>query len=270
MNHVVNAVILIFNVDMSLFGKLRMCEGRCTTCNESCNLHLKHASDCYCESVDCALERMTMKKCYKSCVCESTCNKDRNHEDECFCGHENHLWRGSDFLVDPMHEVDRNEKCCEETPEGPCQDFKGHQFAEGRPNWHNTWMEIARAVGKRSYDTRLKVGAIIVSEDNTSMLSLGYNGNGAGLPNVPDSAEPGQSGFIHAEINAIIKCSYHYPTAKVMYVTDSPCRQCAKCILNAKIKTVIYDREYRDTSGLELLKQGRVVVHKLSDLLQQK
>lgn len=142
--------------------------------------------------------------------------------------------------------------------------------SEPRPNWYQSWMDIAHVIGKRSYDPRLQVGAIVVAEDNTIMLSNGYNGNFAGGPNTPDSVEPGKSGFIHAEVNALIKCPYHYPVGKVMYVTDSPCTMCAKCIVNAKIGIVIYDREYRDTSGVEILRSSGISVYKLSDLLAQK
>jgi dCMP deaminase len=139
-----------------------------------------------------------------------------------------------------------------------------------RPDWHQSWMDIAHVIGKRSYDPRLQVGAIVVAEDNTIMLSNGYNGNYAGGPNTPDSNEPGKSGFIHAEVNALIKCPYHYPVGKVMYVTDSPCEACAKCIVNAKIGTVIFDREYRDTTGVKLLAAAGIEVYKLSDLLALK
>jgi dCMP deaminase len=139
-----------------------------------------------------------------------------------------------------------------------------------RPLWHETWMETAHAVGKRSYDPRLQVGAIVVSDDNSVVLSLGYNGNFAGGPNVPDSLEPGQSGFIHAEANCLIKCPYHFPTKKVMYVTHSPCKNCAKMIVNAGIARVIYDIEYRDTSGIELMRSVGILVEKFSDLVIQR
>ncbi len=115
-------------------------------------------------------------------------------------------------------------------------------------------MAIARTVAARSYDPRLKVGAIVVSSDNTQMLSGGYNGNYAGGPNEHESSEPGQSGFIHAEINALIKLDFNFSKEKHMYLTHSPCRMCAKCIINAGIAQVVYGEAYRDPSGVDLLR----------------
>lgn len=136
-----------------------------------------------------------------------------------------------------------------------------------RPSWHETWMSIAKTVAERSYDTRLKVGAIIVSDDNTRLLALGYNGNYRGGPHAPESVDPGASGFIHAEVNALVKCDYNFNRKKIMYLTHSPCNQCSKLIVNANISEVIYDSEYRDTSGLSILKACGIVVNRFSDVI---
>lgn len=129
-----------------------------------------------------------------------------------------------------------------------------------RPSWDKTWMSLARDVAQRSYDTRLRVGAVIISADNTSLLSLGYNGNYAGGPNVPESLEPGQSGFIHAELNALLKLGFHDTRERVMYVTHSPCVQCAKCIVNSRVCEVVYETPYRDARGARLLESAGVRV----------
>lgn len=134
-----------------------------------------------------------------------------------------------------------------------------------RASWPETWMEVARVISKRSYDPRLQVGAIIVSEDNTQMLSIGYNGNYRGGPNTQESIEPGQSGFIHAEVNALVKCDYNFHKKKHMYLTHSPCRQCSKLIVNADISRVVYDNEYRDSSGLQILTSAGIEVFNFSD-----
>lgn len=136
-----------------------------------------------------------------------------------------------------------------------------------RPSWNETWMSIARTVAERSYDPRLKVGAIVVSDDNTRLLSLGYNGNYRGGPNTPDSFEPGQSGLLHAEVNALVKCDYNYNRKKIMYLTHSPCVQCSKLIVNANISEVIYDVEYRDVGGLNILQSCGIVVNRYSDVI---
>jgi dCMP deaminase len=129
-----------------------------------------------------------------------------------------------------------------------------------RPTWSQTWMKIAHVIAERSYDPRLKVGAIIVSEDNSQMLSEGYNGNYKGGPHVHESTNPGQSGFLHAEANALVKCDFNFHKKKHMYVTHMPCRQCAKMIINAEISRIVYDVPYRDPSGVELLKSVGVEV----------
>lgn len=139
-----------------------------------------------------------------------------------------------------------------------------------RPSWHETWMSIAHEISKRSYDPLLKVGAIIVSEDNTRMLSIGYNGNYKGGPNERESTEPGQGGLIHAEMNALVKCDFNFHKKKHMYLTHSPCRQCAKLIINAEITKVIYDKLYRDSSGVELLMSAGVDILSLSEAIIRK
>ena|SRR3990167_6871463 len=136
-----------------------------------------------------------------------------------------------------------------------------------RPSWPETWMSVARSMSRRSYDPRLKVGAIVVSEDNTSMLSVGYNGNYRGGPHAHESTEPGKSGFIHAEVNALVKCDFNFPKKKHMYVTHSPCRDCSKLIINAEITRVVYEIEYRDTSGIDLLKSTGIDVMNLSNAI---
>ena len=129
-----------------------------------------------------------------------------------------------------------------------------------RKSWTETWMEVANAVSGRSYDPKLKVGAIIVSDDNTQMLSMGYNGNYKGGPHCHESSNPGDSGFIHAEVTALVKCDYNFPKKKHMYVTHSPCRACSKLIINAEISKVIYLHPYREQSGLELMRQSGIEV----------
>lgn len=123
-------------------------------------------------------------------------------------------------------------------------------------------MSVARTIALRSIDPRHKVGAIIVNEAGTQVLTVGYNGDYRGGPNVVESLTPGESGTIHAEINALIKLDYNYPQRKVMYLTLSPCRMCAKSIVNAGIDEVVYGDEYRETSGLDILREAGVKVRK--------
>jgi len=131
-----------------------------------------------------------------------------------------------------------------------------------RPDWDEIWMSVAQTVARRSYDPRHQVGAIVVTVDNTQVLSVGYNGNYSGGPNEVESTTPGQSGMIHAEINALIKLDYNNPKRKKMYVTLSPCRACAKAIVNGGIAEVIYNEEYRDASGLEIFRDANIEFRK--------
>ena len=119
---------------------------------------------------------------------------------------------------------------------------------------------MAETIAQRSHHPTFKVGAIIVTSDNTQVLSLGYNGNAKGMSNVPQSDKPGCSGLLHAEINALLKLDYNNPKDKVMYLTLSPCQNCAMAIINSGIKKVIYRDEYRDKSGIDLLEGASIKV----------
>jgi dCMP deaminase len=125
-------------------------------------------------------------------------------------------------------------------------------------------MDFAYSISSRSVDPRHQVGAVVVTDANTQVLAVGYNGNYMGGPNEVESLEPGESGMIHAEINALLKMDYNNPKKKIMYVTLSPCRMCAKAIVNSGISTVIYSEEYRDTSSLEILQSAGIEVIKFN------
>jgi len=124
-------------------------------------------------------------------------------------------------------------------------------------------MATASLISQRSYDPRHQVGTVVVSDDNTQVLAVGYNGNYKGGPNEAESLTPGESGMIHAEINALLKMDYNNPKRKIMYVTLSPCRMCAKAIVNSGIAEVVYEEAYRDTGGLEILKEAGVPVRQI-------
>ena len=136
--------------------------------------------------------------------------------------------------------------------------------SDGRPTWDEIWMDFAHTIAKRSYDPRHRVGAVVVTDDNCQVLAVGYNGNYAGGPNEVESQVPGSSGMIHAEINALIKLDYNNPKEKKLYLTLSPCRMCAKAIVNSGIKTVIFSESYRDTSGIDLLVNAGIAVRQFS------
>tara|TARA_X000001388_G_C2219553_1_gene118704 strand:+ start:540 stop:959 length:420 start_codon:yes stop_codon:yes gene_type:complete len=132
-----------------------------------------------------------------------------------------------------------------------------------RPTWDEIWANFAKNIASRSIDPKHKVGAIVVNKENTQVLSIGYNGDHKGGPNQRESLEVGRSGFIHAEINALIKCDYNNPAEKKMYLTLSPCDVCAKAIINAGIKEVIYLERYEQSNGIDILIDAGVETRKL-------
>lgn len=132
----------------------------------------------------------------------------------------------------------------------------------GRPPWDEIWMSFAHSIARRSYDPRYRVGAVIVTDENTQVLAIGYNGNYSGGPNEVESTEPGNSGMLHAEINALLKCDYNNRGKKIMYITLSPCKMCAKAIINGGVKEVVFDEQYRDVSGIKLLQSAGVSVRR--------
>ena len=135
-----------------------------------------------------------------------------------------------------------------------------------RPSWDTIWIEFADTISKRSSDPSFKVGCCIVTQDNTQVLAIGYNGDHKGGTNERESMDPGCSGFIHAEINALIKLDYNNPKRKTLYITLSPCRQCAKAIINGGIDRVVYRDTYRDTSGIDLLREHNILTERHTSL----
>lgn len=109
-----------------------------------------------------------------------------------------------------------------------------------------------------------KVAAIITDRDMTQVYSIGVNGGPKGLVDCMCKID-GKYGCIHAEINALVKCRSDAP-GKVMFVTLSPCKQCAAAIINAPggFSTVYYIEEWKDITGVELLKSAGVNVICLS------
>jgi dCMP deaminase len=92
----------------------------------------------------------------------------------------------------------------------------------------------------------------------TTVYSLGYNGNAKGLPNGCDTSTPGACGCLHAEDNALLKAPYQGVGALILFCTHNPCIVCAKRILNSRVARVVFRHEYRDPSGLWLLRTNGI------------
>ena len=131
-----------------------------------------------------------------------------------------------------------------------------------RPAWPTIWMRLARSIAERSVDPRLQVGCVIVSTDDRRVLGIGYNGDEAGGANAPDSTDAGASGFVHAEVNALIKS--HGVCGSIVYLTHSPCVVCARALVNERVARVVYGEAYRDTRGIEILRKSGVSAEEMT------
>ncbi len=124
-------------------------------------------------------------------------------------------------------------------------------------------MEVAEVFANLSTAKRLKVGAILVK--NQRIISIGYNGTPEGWCNCcEDENNKTLPEVIHSEMNCINKLAKSNESGEgsVMFVTHSPCMECAKSIYGAGIKEVYYKNSYRDDSGIQFLKKcGINVVH---------
>lgn len=144
-------------------------------------------------------------------------------------------------------------------------------------NEHGFYLDLAHRVAKQSYANRTQVGAVIVKDNN--ILSFGYNGTPSGFDNsceeiinvtITDEheAQPNtvtKPSVIHAEINAVCKCAKTgiSTMGATMYLTHSPCIECAKVIIQSGISSVIYAGEYRLKEGIELLIEAGIKVNQL-------
>ena len=123
------------------------------------------------------------------------------------------------------------------------------------------YIRMAQIWAENSYCNRRKVGALIVK--NKMIISDGYNGTPAGFENICEDENGLTKPYVlHAEANAITKiaCSNNSSKDATMYVTTSPCIECAKLIIQAGIKRVIYSEKYRLEDGLDLLRRANIEV----------
>ena len=121
------------------------------------------------------------------------------------------------------------------------------------------YLRMAAIWAENSYCQRRQVGALIVKDK--MIISDGYNGTPSGFENICEDEDNLTKPYVlHAEANAITKIarSGNNSDGATLYVTDSPCIECAKLIIQAGIKRVIYAREYRITDGIQLLRRAGI------------
>ncbi len=138
---------------------------------------------------------------------------------------------------------------------------------DARPDWDDYFMEIARVAARRGNCLRRKVGAVVVRDRR--IISTGYNGTPTGVRNCCEggcprcaSDRPSGAGLAecvcsHAEENAITQAACHGIAVRdaSLYSTMSPCLICAKMIINAGIREVVFEEEY------EFSEQTRALLH---------
>ncbi|SHE29122.1 dCMP deaminase [Thermoanaerobacter uzonensis DSM 18761] len=144
-----------------------------------------------------------------------------------------------------------------------------------RPSWDEYFMQIVDVVKTRSTCLRRQVGAILVVDKH--IISTGYNGPPTGLAHceetgclreqlgIPSGERPELCRGVHAEQNAIIQAALHGVSTKgaTLYVSASPCVICAKMLINAGIKRIVYEEEYPDELAFKLLKEANVDLVKI-------
>lgn len=126
------------------------------------------------------------------------------------------------------------------------------------------YLRMAVIWAENSYCQRRKVGALVVKEK--MIISDGYNGTPSGFENVCEDAHGVTHPYVlHAEANAITKLarSGNNSDQATLYVTASPCIECAKLIIQAGIRRVVYAEQYRLTDGIDLLRRAGVEVEHL-------
>jgi len=125
------------------------------------------------------------------------------------------------------------------------------------------YLAMARIWSQNSYCKRRQVGAIIVK--NKMIISDGYNGTPSGFENECEDCDNKTKAYVlHAEANAITKVarSNNSSDGATLYVTASPCIECAKLIIQAGIKRVVFTEKYHNDDGIKLLERAEIdIVH---------
>lgn len=129
------------------------------------------------------------------------------------------------------------------------------------------YLAMARIWSLNSYCVRRQVGALMVKDK--MIISDGYNGTPSGFENVCEDGDVTKPYVLHAEANAISKVakSNNSSMGATMYITASPCIECAKLIIQAGISRVVYSEEYRSSEGVDLLRRAGVKVEKVEETI---
>jgi dCMP deaminase len=133
--------------------------------------------------------------------------------------------------------------------------------------YDKAYLRMAESWSNLSHCQRKKVGAIIVKD--AMIISDGYNGTPAGFDNCCENEEGDTHWYVlHAEANAILKVAKSTNNCKgaTLYLTLSPCKDCSKLVLQAGINRVVFKNSYKDTEGIDFLKNAGVAVLQIESL----
>ena len=132
---------------------------------------------------------------------------------------------------------------------------------EKQRKFDERYLEMARIWSKNSYCQRRQVGALVVKDG--MIISDGYNGTPSGFENICEDDNGVTKPYVlHAEANAITKLarSNNNSEGATIYITVSPCIECAKLIIQSGIRRVVYGENYRLTDGIDLLRRAGIEV----------
>jgi dCMP deaminase len=127
----------------------------------------------------------------------------------------------------------------------------------------DAYMDVAERFAQLSSAKRLNVGAIVVKDDR--IISIGYNGMPSGWDNVCEHEGKTKPEVLHAESNCIAKLARSPESGEgaSIFITHSPCIDCAKLIYQSGIAAVYYKNDYRSTQGIEFLNKSNIEVVKV-------
>jgi len=166
---------------------------------------------------------------------------------------------------------------CRDCTKGKCQLHSEPPTVNSRPSWDEYFMQVAKIVATRSTCLRHKLGAVLVRDRR--ILTTGYNGAPRGMEHcletgclrdklkIASGTRHEICRGVHAEQNAIIQAARHGVTTEgsEIFITHEPCSVCAKILINAGVKRVVYQSGYPDDFAKELLREAGVKLKKFKE-----
>ena len=145
-----------------------------------------------------------------------------------------------------------------------------------RPTWDEYFLELARLVSKRATCLRRKVGAVLVKDKR--LLATGYNGAPSGITHcevtgclreklkIPSGERHELCRGLHAEQNVLLQAALYGVSTRdsILYITNQPCIICAKMIINAGIKEIVFRGDYPDKMSRDFLSEAKIKIRKVS------